>query len=182
MHRPPRRVPRAANPVSVQSRVAAGETQAGVAPAADGLDRQRLVDEFEAALREERDLGAEERDAIVRQYRNALQIAPVELAPPDLDALRASFLQMTEAMSQEQVIKSSEREGLVQQFYSAIEPLDSAELRRSTEFARRLQEDGVEAANAWRSAQVDDATSAEPAVAAAFLPPINPALRARRQR
>jgi hypothetical protein len=185
MHRPPRRAPRAANPASIRDRAAASapaSAPAGSAAAkADGVDRQRMIDEFEAALLEERDLGADEREAILRQYREALDIAPVELAPPNLDALRASFLQMTEAMAQDNVIESSEREGLVHKFYAAIEPLDSAEVRRSMEYARRVQAGGVEEAGAWLAAQSDTGSPA-PAPAAEYAPTLAPVPRARRRR
>lgn len=156
MRQPPRRGTRPDNAPTLQHRVVADSFVPGnVAPPEprDGIDRQRLVAEFEHALAEERDLSAEERDSILEQYRSALQIAPVELAPPNIDDLRASFLEMTATLAQEQVIQSSERDGLVRQFNDAIETLDSAEVQRTGEYARRVDRDGVQAAGAWLAAQ-----------------------------
>lgn len=156
MRQPTRRGTRPDSTASLQQRLAVDTFDRAPAKAdgpADGIDRQKLVAEFEHALGEERNLSAEERDSILEQYRSALQIAPVDLAPPDIEDLRASFLEMTDSLAQEQVIQPSERDGLVRQFNAAIETLGSAEVQRSAEYARRAERDGVDAAGTWLAAQ-----------------------------
>lgn len=182
MQRPPRRGPRVVNPVQWQATPPSAAAKADVAAAMpDAPERQRVVDDFEAALREDPALTAEERDTILRSFRDALHNAPVQLGAPDVDELRASFARVVQTMAEERFIEPSEQEGLMRQLFDAAKVLDSDEVRQSTEFARRIQQDGEAKALEWLAAQNKPAEPRPALPPASAIPGLGVPLRRRRR-
>lgn len=153
MHRPPRHGSRTIDPTRLQRTAVSATAAAQFAEASDDSHHQRLIDEFDAALRDEPELSAEERESVLRQFREALQNAPVQLGAPDLEALQANFAGTVGAMAQEQMIHASDREGLIRNFQEALQPLADEQVRRSSELAARIERDGAEKAGEWLATQ-----------------------------
>ena len=163
MQRPPRRQPRSA--ATFQPKPLPGATMLADAPrpAASGShDRQLLIDDFESALREESALNAEDRDSIIRQFRDALDNAPTQLGPPDVEELQRSFAQAVRTMAEEQMIDPAEQDTLLRQLQETVGVLEGDAVRRATEHARRVAQDGPEKAAEWLAAQQAPAASPTP--------------------
>jgi len=179
MQRPPRRGSRVVNPVQWQAPAAAAAQVAAAMP--DAPERQRVIDDFEAALREDPGLTAEERDTILRSFKDALHNAPVQLGAPDVDELRASFVRVVQTMAEERFIEPSEQEGLMRQLFDAAKVLDSDEVRQSTEFARRIQQDGEAKALEWLAAQRKPSAPQQAAPQPSSMPGLGMPVRRRRR-
>lgn len=181
MQRPPRRGPRVVTATQWQATPAAAAAKAEAAAMPDAPDRQRVIDDFEAALREDQALSAEDRDTILRSFKDALHNTPVQLGAPDVDELRASFVRVVQTMAEERFIEPSEQEGLMRQLFDAAKVLDSDEVRQSAEFARRIQQDGEAKALEWLAAQHKPGEQRPSAPAPAKPPALGAPVRRRRR-
>lgn len=184
MQRPPRRPLGGLNIKSLQQHaLTAVSEQAQEGGPDDGRDYQRLIREFEAVLEEDVHLNADERETILRQYADALHQVPVEIGPPDIDGLKRNFSQAIETMIADNALSPAERDSLERQMQESLRAVESPEVLRANEYARRLREDGLSEANAWLASDgADVAQSTADDVLASGGVPLGTSPPARRRR
>ncbi|WP_064748029.1 hypothetical protein [Lysobacter antibioticus] len=118
--------------------------------------RDQMVADFEALLREQSGIDAADRDALMHHFTRALDEAkPDEVADPQ--ALMANLSQTLDVLQESRVIQAGDRDGLSKAF---AEPLNNPTVKRALEFAQRRQRDGEDKALQWLQAQADGETSA----------------------
>ncbi|WP_363799525.1 hypothetical protein ABU614_04905 [Lysobacter firmicutimachus] len=118
--------------------------------------RDQMVADFEALLREQSGIDAADRDALMHHFTRALDEAkPDEVADPQ--ALMANLSQTLDVLQESRVIEAGDRDGLSKAF---AEPLNNPTVKRALEFAQRRQRDGEDKALQWLQAQADGETSA----------------------
>ncbi len=129
--------------------------------------RKQLYGEFEDLLSGQGSIDAADRDSLLRHFRDALDEQSATSEPVDVDRMQADVAQTLELMQQHGLIDSQDSMDMGQAFAKALQPLQNETLQRATEYARRVREDGEEAANQWLAAQADGAaTAASPGPAA----------------
>lgn len=131
-------------------------TDAQATPSA--ADRKKLSEMFEAMLRENREIDAGDRDALLRYFEEALD-APGAAAPADADAIRKSLAETLDLAQRGQAIDSKEREVVSEQFEQQLQALEDEALQRALEFGRRVQRDGEAKAREWLASQAQGASS-----------------------
>ena len=118
--------------------------------------RDQMVADFEALLREQSGIDAADRDALMHHFTRALDEAkPDEVADPQ--ALMVNLSQTLDVLQESRVIQAGDRDGLSKAF---AEPLNNPTVKRALEFAQRRQRDGEDKALQWLQAQADGETSA----------------------
>lgn len=151
-------------------------------PDNDGVDRDRILQEFEAALQANAELDAGERDEVLRKYREAMDVTPVELGPPDLEKLQADFRETIQRLVEMGVVDQSETGTLLQEFGDSLQPLRDPAFVKSQEYLRRLREDGEESAAEWLKETQPAEGGMQGAVLSPVALPATPAAPRRRRR
>lgn len=163
MARPPRRTVRKVpgNGVAGQPHVAADGIPATGDAAADGLDPDAILAEFETALRDEPGVGQEGLDFLMPYLRDAVEQASLQPFRAEIDpvAWMAAFDGIVG-----DALDEDERNALVRQLNEAVEPLGEQKTQVALEFARRVQTDGQTAALAWLEEHKKLAGKADPQI------------------
>lgn len=126
--------------------VAAAEEQADAAANA----QQQMLAQFEAALREQDDLGEEGYEFLMGHLREAVENVSLEPEVVELD--RTSWISTFDALVGEDM-DEGDRNALIRQLNDAVDPLDSSGVQIATEFAKRLQSQGEASALMWLQEQ-----------------------------
>ena len=142
--------------------------------------RQKLLDQFESSLQDNRDLDDEGREYLMQHYRHAVEtasITPSLTAKPD----RNQWIDTLESLRAGGLASDDDVATLIRQFDVAMDPLDSPHLRTLSEFSERCERDGQAAAVEWLQARRDAIEESKRATAAAGhdarLQPARPPLR-----
>lgn len=116
-------------------------------PNADDQRRQ-LRASFESLLQEQADLSAEDRSFLMSHFDDALEKQDLS-APPQLDpdGMRRDWAAAVDALMPD--ADASEREFQLRHFDQSLEPLRKDTVKDAFEYARRLREDGEQAAAKW---------------------------------
>ena len=122
--------------------------------------RKQLYGEFEDLLSGQGSIDAADRDSLLRHFRDALDEQSAASEPVDVDRMQADVAQTLELMQQHGLIDSQDSVDMGQAFAKALQPLQNETLQQATEYARRVREDGEEAASHWLAAQADGAAGA----------------------
>jgi hypothetical protein len=136
----------------------------------DDLEQMRtqLYNQFEELLGGQGNIDAADRDSLLRHFRDALDDQSAASEPVDVDTMQADVAQTLGLMQQHGLIDSQDSMDMGQAFARALQPLHNETLKRATEFARRVHEEGEEAANQWFAAQAREAGAAASAGPAAI--------------
>ncbi|MBX9401249.1 hypothetical protein K4L06_07975 [Lysobacter sp. BMK333-48F3] len=129
--------------------------------------RDQMVADFEALLREQSGIDAADRDALMHHFTRALDEAkPDDVADPQ--ALMANLSQTLDVLQENRVIQAGDRDGLSKAF---AEPLNNPTVKRALEFAQRRQRDGEEQALEWLQSQADGENAGSKGSSATPAPP-----------
>lgn len=115
--------------------------------------RKQLYGEFEELLSGQGSIDAADRDSLLRHFRDALDEQSATSEPVDVARMQSDVAQTLELMQQHGLIDSQDSVDMGQAFAKALQPLQDETLQRATEYARRVRDDGEEAANQWFAAQ-----------------------------
>jgi len=127
--------------------------------------RKQLYGQFEELLGGQGNIDAADRDSLLRHFRDALDEQSAATEPVDVDKMQSDVAQTLDLMQQHGLIDSQDSVDMGQAFAKALQPLQNETLQRATEFARRVREEGEEAASQWLAAQASG-TGADSATAA----------------
>lgn len=119
---------------------------------ADVLGAQSLIDQFEASLREETALAAEDREYLEQQFRDAIAEAKeskgtVEVMP------RSEWMELVEALQHSEALDQDEANALIRQLDEVMQPIKRPLVSKAMEFGRLCQEQGETAALEWYKQQ-----------------------------
>ncbi|WP_407353220.1 hypothetical protein [Luteimonas sp. R10] len=142
----------------------------GTGQSGDAVDLQagmeQLLQDFEAALREEHALGQGERDDLLARFGEALNDAAQKPATSDGSLDRSVWLEAVEALQSSGAMADGDANDLIRQIDRAMEPLERRESQIAIEFSRRMQADGQEKALAWfreqQAKRAEDESSSSP--------------------
>jgi len=114
---------------------------------ADDALRQEMIDEFQASLQGQQDIGAEDLEAILDAFGEAVKSAPLtaELKPFEAHDLT----QTLDALVQNGMLDEDDRSVLGRKLEDALAPLNTPEVRLATEYVARCERDGEQAALEW---------------------------------
>ena len=128
--------------------------------------RQKLLEQFESSLQDNRDLDDEGREYLMQHYRDAVEtasITPSLTARPD----RNQWIETLESLRAGGLASDDDVAALIRQFDVAMDPLDSPQLGMLGEFAERCERDGQAAAVEWLQARREAIEESKRATAAA---------------
>lgn len=117
---------------------------------AAGIGPEQILSQFEAALREQEDLDEEGFEFLMGHLRDAVESASLQPELQELD--RNTWIRTFDALVGEH-LDEGDRNAFIRQLNEAIDPLSSSGVQIATEFARRLQAEGEEAALDWLAEQ-----------------------------
>ena len=127
-------------------------------------EARTMLEAFEASLLDQHDIDAAGREDMVAQMADALRSGDAAaLAGGDPDVLLAQLQRTVDTLAMSGQIGEAERDAVVQQFATALEPLRSPQVRRALEFSRRRRDDGDAAAREWLQ-RTDAESAGDPAV------------------
>lgn len=156
---------RAADDASKQAAAAANGDQASA-------DLQRMIEEllsdFDALLRKDPNLDADDRERLKTEFKtaaeNAVSGGTHQLVLPD----KAQMLETVAGLQNAGALSEREAIDLSRTLDEALKPLERRETQLAVEFARRMQSDGKESALAWLQEQQEK--TAEEASRSKMLP------------
>lgn len=118
----------------------------------NGDSKQRLVDDFESALRAQPELDRDDQDLLLGHYKAV--VAETTLDPDVTNGFdRSTWTDVLEALKNAGAISEDESHALFRQFDEVFNKLEKDDVRIALEFARRCRVDGESEALVWLAAQ-----------------------------
>lgn len=148
-----RRPPRTGNPQpALQQPFVMGGAAVPFAAAAEADVKAGMKDflqQLESALGDDPHLDRESRDALMRQFEEAMAESDGQAVPIATVADRGVWMEALQALQASGAIDERDTNDLIRQINQALQPLQRQESQLAIEFSRRLQTEGEEKALAW---------------------------------